>query len=383
MAAGHARAARPWRQPGRVPRAYAARIVPGSGVLLHAQGRAHRAAARRDADRFRLCRAYARRQFGGRRQDQRTHRAGAVAIAERRRGRDHPRRRPCAAGRLGGAGRHRQGAGGDPPRDARGGAHAICRARPADRGARLRARRPQPSPDDKLKAALPRLARRLARRRFRRRRPRRDLFRRCGEVRLSGLQRGAQAAPRQMRLEPGEPGWFGMKSNVNVVFKAPGATDQASAIPIRGLRGDVPVRFAPEGGAVPGDRIVGILTPGEGITIYPIQSPALTAFDDQPDRWLDVRWDIDPESRRAVSRPASSSPRSTSRERSARWRRVIGETGANIDNVSFSRPFSRLSRDAIRSRGRRSEAFERHHRAAARQRPGQQGRARQSGETQR
>ena len=54
----------------------------------------------------------------------------------------------------------------------------------------------------------------------------------------------------------------------------------AAAIPIRGINGDLPVRFAPNGGAVPGDRIVGILTPGEGITIYPIQSPALTAFDD-------------------------------------------------------------------------------------------------------
>ncbi len=53
------------------------------------------------------------------------------------------------------------------------------------------------------------------------------------------------------------------------------------------------MRFAPDGGAVPGDRIVGILTPGEGITIYPIQSPALAAFDDEPERWLDVRWDID------------------------------------------------------------------------------------------
>ena len=52
------------------------------------------------------------------------------------------------------------------------------------------------------------------------------------------------------------------------------------------------VRFA-EGGALPGERIVGIMTPGEGITIYPIQSPALKEFDEQPDRWLDVRWDVD------------------------------------------------------------------------------------------
>ena len=65
------------------------------------------------------------------------------------------------------------------------------------------------------------------------------------------------------------------------------ASRSAASTPI------VPVRFAPEGGAVPGDRIVGILTPGEGVTIYPIQSASLAAFDNEPDRWIDVRWDVD------------------------------------------------------------------------------------------
>ena len=50
---------------------------------------------------------------------------------------------------------------------------------------------------------------------------------------------------------------------------------------------------------MPGDRIVGILSPGEGITIYPIQSPALSEFEDKPERWLDVRWDEE-ERRRGV-----------------------------------------------------------------------------------
>jgi len=139
----------------------------------------------------------------------------------------------------------------------------------------------------------------------------------------------AQAPP-----APGEPGWFGVKANANVVFKAPGAEGDSGAIPIRGLRGDAPVRFAPEGGAVPGDRIVGIFTPGEGITIYPIQSPSLTAFDDQPERWLDVRWDVDPENRvffparivaTVLNEPGSLGALAT----------LIGETGANIDNISF------------------------------------------------
>ena len=38
-----------------------------------------------------------------------------------------------------------------------------------------------------------------------------------------------------------------------------------------------------------------------GITIYPIQSPSLTAFDDQPERWIDVRWDIDERQQGALS----------------------------------------------------------------------------------
>jgi guanosine-3',5'-bis(diphosphate) 3'-pyrophosphohydrolase len=141
-----------------------------------------------------------------------------------------------------------------------------------------------------------------------------------------------KAAP--TAVQPGEAGWFGVPENSNLVFKVPGA-DGSAAIPIRGLRGDAPVRFAAEGGAVPGDRIVGILTPGEGITIYPIQSPSLTSFDDQPDRWLDVRWDLDADSRElfparlvatAINEPGTLGGLAT----------LIGETGANIDNISFN-----------------------------------------------
>ena len=43
-------------------------------------------------------------------------------------------------------------------------------------------------------------------------------------------------------------------------------------LPIRGVKNDVPVTFE-EGGAVPGDRIVGVLSDGEGIRIFQIHSP--------------------------------------------------------------------------------------------------------------
>ena len=55
---------------------------------------------------------------------------------------------------------------------------------------------------------------------------------------------------------------------------------------------ELPSFTSRDGGAVPGERIVGILDPGEGITIYPIHSPKLRAFEDQLDRWIDVTWDI-------------------------------------------------------------------------------------------
>ncbi|MCB1508880.1 MAG: bifunctional (p)ppGpp synthetase/guanosine-3',5'-bis(diphosphate) 3'-pyrophosphohydrolase, partial [Hyphomicrobiaceae bacterium] len=92
-------------------------------------------------------------------------------------------------------------------------------------------------------------------------------------------------------------GWFGLKKSSSLQFRFPGFRKKGEAngkaLPIRGLKGDMPIRFAPEGGAIPGDRIVGILTPGEGITVYPIHSPQLSQFDGTPERWLDVRWDVD------------------------------------------------------------------------------------------
>ncbi|QFU16194.1 RelA/SpoT family protein [Microvirga thermotolerans] len=110
----------------------------------------------------------------------------------------------------------------------------------------------------------------------------------------------------------------------------------SNPIPIRGLNADMPVRFAPEGGAVPGDRIVGILTPGEGVTIYPIQSPSLAAFDNEPDRWIDVRWDVEPDDPQRF--PARIKLQSINEPGSlAQIAQVIADHDGNIDNVSMKR----------------------------------------------
>lgn len=132
-------------------------------------------------------------------------------------------------------------------------------------------------------------------------------------------------------------GWFELRQGENLKFKLPGEGPSDSAIPIRGLGRDLPVRFAPHGGAVPGDRIVGILTPGEGVTIYPIQSPALAAFDNEPERWLDVRWDLDDKVPQRF--PARIVLKSLNEPGSlAQITTTIAEHDGNIDSVSMNRP---------------------------------------------
>ena len=121
-----------------------------------------------------------------------------------------------------------------------------------------------------------------------------------------------------------------------VKIQIPQGPEDEYAVPIRGLGSDLPIRFAPEGGAVPGDRIVGIITPGEGITIYPIQSSALAAFDNEPERWLDVRWDTEAIATQRF--PARIALQSINEPGSlAQISQVIADHDGNIDNIAMKR----------------------------------------------
>jgi len=94
----------------------------------------------------------------------------------------------------------------------------------------------------------------------------------------------------------GQDGWFNLSKVMGLKFRVAGGAADGGAkpggIPIRGLRNDVPVTFE-EGGAVPGDRIVGVLMPAEGVRIFQIHSPRLKQFEHE--RWIDVTWDVNPE----------------------------------------------------------------------------------------
>jgi GTP pyrophosphokinase len=67
------------------------------------------------------------------------------------------------------------------------------------------------------------------------------------------------------------------------------------AVPITGLIPGMAVHFAGCCHPLPGDRIVGIVTTGKGVTIHTIDCETLESFADAPERWLDVSWSMGPE----------------------------------------------------------------------------------------
>jgi guanosine-3',5'-bis(diphosphate) 3'-pyrophosphohydrolase len=180
--------------------------------------------------------------------------------------------------------------------------------------------------DDKLKGALPRLARASIE----------DVMAAVGrgEIKASDVARAMYPDYKEERVAR-----YGAKKGLAAKIKekvAPSVPRAPSAIPIRGINSDLPVKFAPNGGAVPGDRIVGIVTPGEGITIYPIQSPALKDFEEEPERWLDVRWDIDESTPQRF--PARIRVENVNEPGAlAQIATVIAEHDGNIDNISMHR----------------------------------------------
>src|SRR6266568_3028008 len=180
--------------------------------------------------------------------------------------------------------------------------------------------------DEKLQGALPRLARASID----------DVMAAVGrgEMKASDVARAMYPDYKEERVAR-----YGAKKSLAVKLKLKSPPDPSrspSAIPVRGINTGLPVKFAPNGGAVPGDRIIGIVTPGEGITIYPIQSPALKDFEDEPERWLDVRWDVDETTPQRF--PARIVLQTVNEPGSlAQVTQVIAEHDGNIDNIRMER----------------------------------------------
>ena len=61
-------------------------------------------------------------------------------------------------------------------------------------------------------------------------------------------------------------------------------------VSLKGLTKDVSITYASCCNPLPGERIVGIQNPG-GVTVHRAECKTLQEFVDQPEKWLDIRWD--------------------------------------------------------------------------------------------
>ena len=111
-------------------------------------------------------------------------------------------------------------------------------------------------------------------------------------------------------------------------------TSHGPAMPIRGLIPGMAMHFAGCCHPLPGDRIVGIVTTGKGVTIHTVDCETLESFTNMPERWLDVAWDAAEDGLSHVGRisvmvgnaPGSLGSLTT----------IIGKNNGNITNLKIT-----------------------------------------------
>ena len=82
-------------------------------------------------------------------------------------------------------------------------------------------------------------------------------------------------------------------STISNTFRKKKPTGAAAPMPIKGLIPGMALHFAGCCHPIPGDRIVGIVTTGKGVTIHTMECETLENYSDAPERWIDVAWERD------------------------------------------------------------------------------------------
>ncbi|KAA0684017.1 bifunctional (p)ppGpp synthetase/guanosine-3',5'-bis(diphosphate) 3'-pyrophosphohydrolase [Roseomonas genomospecies 6] len=125
------------------------------------------------------------------------------------------------------------------------------------------------------------------------------------------------------------------KNLITVPKPKPKAKGNNAPLPIRGLIPGMAVHYARCCHPLPGDRIVGIVTTGKGVTIHTIDCETLESFHESPERWIDVAWDIGPDSPEEhvgrISLVVNNEPGSL-----GTLSTVIGKNGGNITNLKIT-----------------------------------------------
>ena len=86
---------------------------------------------------------------------------------------------------------------------------------------------------------------------------------------------------------------------------------------------------------IKGDKIVGIVTAGIGVAVHTIDCETLVSYQDAPDRWLDVSWELNSNediiSNSRIVVVLNNKPGSLGKVTS-----VIAKNNGNISNINFS-----------------------------------------------
>ncbi len=113
-----------------------------------------------------------------------------------------------------------------------------------------------------------------------------DIFSKVGEGLITGwdVLRAVYPAYKQSKIEKV------VKTLKTPLFKKKKKTEP---LKIKGLIPDMAVSFGKCCHPLPGDRIVGIVTTGKGVTVHRTDCKSLEKFANQPERWLDIDWGDD------------------------------------------------------------------------------------------
>ncbi len=105
-------------------------------------------------------------------------------------------------------------------------------------------------------------------------------------------------------------------------------------VAIRGMIPGMAIHYARCCHPLPGDRIVGIVTTGKGVTVHTIDCETLESFAESPERWLDIAWDNQAAGNEVIGRinaTVSNEPGALGTIAT-----VIGKNGGNINNLKFT-----------------------------------------------
>ncbi len=104
-------------------------------------------------------------------------------------------------------------------------------------------------------------------------------------------------------------------------------------MPIRGLIPGMAIHYAGCCHPIPGDKIVGIVATGKGVTIHTMDCETLENFADAPEKWLDVAWDSANQDDLFIGRLKVSLSHETAALASVA--NVIAKDGGNISNLKI------------------------------------------------